>query len=201
MELNLSSIILGSQEWAINNLDVVTFNNGDLIPQAQSDEDWDIMSTDFQPAWCFHPVLYDRNPLVGKLYNYAAISDPRGLCPDGWRLPTYKDWNTLLTYLGSRAVMKLQDQSNYNAIQPSGFRALNSGARLHRFDKWDFHGDYDGDDIHSVFWMLYESDLDLDTVMLFKEYLLTEYSLNAFESEFQVSGKEGCGFSVRLIKI
>ena len=93
------SIQFGSQNWMAENLSVSTFRNGDLIPQAQSDEAWKEAGFNEQAAWCYYNLSSDSlNTEVknyGKYYNSYALNDPRGLAPEGWRLPTVGDWETL----------------------------------------------------------------------------------------------------------
>lgn len=100
LKLN-EGVIMGRQTWMKYNLDVVTFRNGDVIPQAQSDEEWQQKGFDKEPAWCYY-VLDDGNGLeksYGKLYNLYAVNDPRGLAPEGWHISTESEWRELQDYL------------------------------------------------------------------------------------------------------
>jgi uncharacterized protein (TIGR02145 family) len=94
-------VIMGRQTWMKYNLDVVTFRNGDIITQAQSNEDWTQKGFNKQPAWCYY-VLDDANGVEkshGKLYNLYAVKDPRGLAPEGWHISTESEWRELQDYL------------------------------------------------------------------------------------------------------
>jgi uncharacterized protein (TIGR02145 family) len=94
-------VIMGEQTWMKYNLEVETFRNGDVIPQAQSDEEWEQKGFDKQPAWCYY-VLDDGNGLdksYGKLYNLYAVNDPRGLAPEGWHISKESEWRELQDYL------------------------------------------------------------------------------------------------------
>jgi uncharacterized protein (TIGR02145 family) len=85
--------------WLPFNLDVVTFRNGDSIPQAQSDEAWQNAGFNNQPAWCYYEsngVIYTK---FGKLYNKYALSDPRGIAPKGWKVASVGDWSSLESIL------------------------------------------------------------------------------------------------------
>lgn len=88
--------------WMAKNLDVSKFLNGDLIPQAQSAEAWEEAGENAQPAWCY----YDNNPengkIYGKLYNWYAVNDRRGICPQGWHVPSDTEWTKLINYLGGK---------------------------------------------------------------------------------------------------
>ena len=91
---------IGKQVWMTKNLDVAKFRNGDPIPEAKTDEEWVKAGENEQPAWC----NYDNNPAngskYGKLYNWYAVNDPRGLEPQGWHIPSNDEWTVLTDYLG-----------------------------------------------------------------------------------------------------
>ncbi len=93
------SIQFGPQNWMAENLSVSTFRNGDIIPQAQSNEAWKEAGFNKQAAWCYYNLSSDSLNIevknYGKYYNSYALNDPRGLAPEGWRLPTEGDWATL----------------------------------------------------------------------------------------------------------
>ncbi len=36
------------------------------------------------------------------LYNWYAANDIRGICPEGWRIPTIEDWVSLAEFLGGK---------------------------------------------------------------------------------------------------
>jgi len=93
------SIQVGTQNWMAENLNVSTFRNGDVIPQAQSDDEWQEAGFNKQAAWCYYNDRIEDSSVVvktyGKLYNSYALNDPRGLALEGWRLPTETDWKIL----------------------------------------------------------------------------------------------------------
>ena len=86
------TITIGTQVWMTKNLDVATFRNGDPIPQAKTDEEWEKAGENQQPAWCY----YDNDPAngakYGKLYNWYAVNDSRGLAPVGYHIPSDAEW-------------------------------------------------------------------------------------------------------------
>ena len=119
------SIQFGSQNWMAENLSVSTFRNGDLIPQAQSDEEWQEAGFNKQAAWCYYNLSIDSLNIevkkYGKLYNSYALNDPRGLAPEGWRLPTEGDWGTLENHLF------LSEMSLIDAFSSEGWTNGNAG--------------------------------------------------------------------------
>ncbi|MBN1989451.1 MAG: fibrobacter succinogenes major paralogous domain-containing protein [Bacteroidales bacterium] len=95
--------IYGNYNWASDNLDVATFRNGDPIPEAKTDEEWVQAAKEGKPAWCYLNNDPANGKKYGKLYNWYAVSDPRGLAPQGYRLPTYDDYQNLIKSTGSSA--------------------------------------------------------------------------------------------------
>lgn len=83
---------IGNQIWMSANLDVVTFRNGDLIPEAKSNEEWVNAAKAKQPAWCYYNNDPANGKKYGRMYNWYAVSDPRGLAPAGWHMPTLEEW-------------------------------------------------------------------------------------------------------------
>ena len=110
------TVKIGGQVWMAENLNVSTFRNGDPIPQARTKEEWEKAGENKQAAWCY----YDNNPAngkkYGKLYNHYATSDPRGLAPNGWHIPTDSEWKTLLNHLGGflDAGKKMKSKSGWD---------------------------------------------------------------------------------------
>jgi uncharacterized protein (TIGR02145 family) len=80
------------------NLDVDKFRNGDPIPKALDNEEWNIANENKAPIYC-HVEFTDKNQKkYGKIYNWYAVSDPRGLAPDGWHIPSKQEWTELINY-------------------------------------------------------------------------------------------------------
>ena len=94
------TVTIGIQVWMTKNLDVSTFRNGDPIPEAKTEEEWNKAGENKQPAWCY----YDNDPAngqkYGKIYNWYAVNDPRGLAPDGTHIPSINEWTNLINTTG-----------------------------------------------------------------------------------------------------
>jgi uncharacterized protein (TIGR02145 family) len=95
------TITFGSQVWMTKNLDVDKFRNGDPIPQAKTNEDWKKAGEEGKPAWCYYKNDTVKGIKYGKLYNWYAVNDPRGLAPTGFHIPSDEDWTKLIDYLES----------------------------------------------------------------------------------------------------
>jgi uncharacterized protein (TIGR02145 family) len=92
---------IGTQVWMSKNLDVSTFRNGDPIPEAKTAEEWGRARENHQPAWCYYDNDTANGAKYGKLYNWYAVNDPRGLAPIGWHISTDSEWNQLTVFLGN----------------------------------------------------------------------------------------------------
>ena len=122
--------------WMTKNLDVVTYRNGDAIPQVTDAAAWAALTTG---AWCYINNDPVAGAVYGKLYNWYAVNDTRGLAPYGWHIPTDFEWTTLYNCLGGDAAlaggaMKEMDithwaNPNSAATNLSGFTALGAGLR------------------------------------------------------------------------
>jgi len=92
------TIEIGSQTWMAENLKTSRYRNGDPIPEVTAPEPWVNLSSG---AFCWYnndSAKYDCP--YGRLYNWFAVMDSRGLCPVGWRVPSDEDWKVLERYLG-----------------------------------------------------------------------------------------------------
>ena len=112
-----STVAIGNQVWFAENLRVTHYNNGDPIATGLDNTDWS--ETD-EGAY----AVYNDNPanaeIYGKLYNFHAVDDDRGLCPFGWRVATDQDWKDLEMFLG-------MPESEANS---TGWRGENEGGML-----------------------------------------------------------------------
>ena len=93
------SVRIGKQEWMSQNLNVDHFRNGDIIPEAKTKEEWVRAGEENQPAWCYYDNNISNGEKYGKLYNFYAVIDTRGLAPYGWHVPSDAEWTSLTDYL------------------------------------------------------------------------------------------------------
>lgn len=114
------TVTIGTQVWSTKNLDVSSFRNGDPIPQAKTKEEWEQAGKNKQPAWCY----YDNDPAngakYGKLYNWYAVIDERGLAPSGYHIPSDAEWEILVSYLGNAAGVKMKAASGWKSYKMGG---------------------------------------------------------------------------------
>jgi uncharacterized protein (TIGR02145 family) len=134
-----NEVTIGSQVWMPVNLNVDTFRNGDPIPEVNTADSLAIVAKEGSPAYCYYDFNSNHGFMHGKLYNWHALIDPRGLAPIGWHIPNDKEWDELTEFLGGAAVAgaKMKADSawcandsfaNNQLISKSGFNALPSGS-------------------------------------------------------------------------
>lgn len=177
----ISTVRIGDQVWSTRNLDVSTFRNGDPIPQVQNNKEWKQAYINESPAWCY----YDNDPAngkkYGKLYNWYAVTDERGLAPKGFHVPSKAEFDALVSYCGGEGT------NAYNSLIPggsSGFSSLLGGCR-------SYDGDFFGLTTYSDYWSASQvSDANA--------WALSIYSVS--ETAIVFYDYEGCGFSVRCVK-
>ena len=133
--LVIPTVTIGSQDWTKYNLNVTTYRNGDLIPYVSDPAAWQSLSTG---AWCYINNDPSKGEVYGKLYNWYAINDTRGLAPQGWHIPSSDEWTILTDFLNGKSVAggKMKGvgtaqwlSPNTGATNSSGFSAMPGGYR------------------------------------------------------------------------
>lgn len=125
LEKNSNELIVGKQVWMKNNLDVKEFKNGDPIPLAKNDEEWIKAIKEKTPSSRYYDDNPENGKLYGMLYNWYAVNDSRGLAPNGWRVPSDKEWSDLAEFIKN-------SKPNENEFKPAlagcfdgyGFRSI-----------------------------------------------------------------------------
>lgn len=189
------TVVIGNQEWMAENLRTTRYSDGDTIPLVLLDTLW---GNTFSSEYSY----YDNDSMhiedYGLLYNWYAARNFRGLCPEGWRIPTDSDWDVLTDYLGGldEAGGKMKTTGvievgtgvwqtpNEGATNESGFSALPGGQRLKG-------GQYQWINRTATFWAHTElNDLSAWTRRM---------SYNSSEA-VRANQSKGMGFSVRCMR-
>tara|TARA_B110000503_G_C7168009_1_gene422827 strand:- start:69 stop:1736 length:1668 start_codon:yes stop_codon:yes gene_type:complete len=111
------TVQIGDQCWFVDNLQSDAYRNGDVIP-SNFDLDWASATSGAQAIYFNDSAGYLED--FGRLYNWYAVDDLRGLCPNGWHVASDSEWMTLEMTLGMSA-----SQSN-----DTGWRGNNEGVQL-----------------------------------------------------------------------
>jgi len=132
---SIPTVTIGTQVWMLKNLNVDYYLDGSLIPTNLNDAQWSTTTAGASAAFNNDSYFSD---IYGKLYNWYAVADPRGLCPAGFHVPTKDEWTTLANFLGgaSTAGGKMKETGttqwytpNTGATNSSGFTGLPAGNR------------------------------------------------------------------------
>lgn len=123
------TVKIGNQTWFSENLNVSKYRNGDVIPEVTDPIQWGKLTTG---AWCYYNNDSNNGLIYGKLYNWYAVKDSRGLAPKGYHISTDEEWTTLTNFLGASAGGKMKNTTGWNGINigatnNSGFSGLPGG--------------------------------------------------------------------------
>ena len=194
-------VLIGDKLWMSTNLNVSRFNNGDKMLEAKTNEEWVFAFENGLPAYCYYNNDQNNQTELGKLYNYHAINDIRGLAPNNSIIPSEVVFNQLINEFGGKwdCERKLKSKDSWreyeefdengnltgqqvkgNGSNESGFNGKPSGCRLD-------DGSFVGIGEEGVWWS--------STV---GEYLMVFYHINS--ATITVETDAGVGMSVRCYK-
>jgi uncharacterized protein (TIGR02145 family) len=185
---NTKELSIGTQTWMTDNLSVDRFRNGDIIPEVASKEEWKAAAENKQPAWCYFENNPENGERFGKLYNWYAVNDSRGLAPEGWRVSSLEDWNTMLDFLGGESVAGTKIKSSElwsenegksgNGTNESGFNAMPGGNR-------NSAGNFYSLGFISGFWILDDiGEYDASTIIIYRDGSVNKAGRNQGEAYF-----------------
>jgi uncharacterized protein (TIGR02145 family) len=130
-------VIIESQVWMAENLNSEVYRNGDPIPNISDNKIW---CNYIKVACCSYDNDYKNAATYGMLYNWYAVNDNRGLCPEGWHIPSNSEWELLINHLGGdggkmKTIGNIETENglwlypNEGATNDSGFSGLPGGCR------------------------------------------------------------------------
>lgn len=202
-ETTYPSVLIGTQAWMSENLDVVIFRNGDSIPEAKSSGEWASYEAAKEPAWCYPIVNTGLKPKnYGRLYNWYAVSDSRGLAPKGWRIPSDSDWTLLSDYLGGDLIAGAKMKSktgwaNGGGTNSSGFNGFPGGSRKGESESVNLETDanwWSSTRDHTLDGLIFEDGKVNDDIALSRNINFGDAKLK------RETNPMGYGFSVRCVK-
>jgi uncharacterized protein (TIGR02145 family) len=175
------SVKIGNQIWMVENLNVAHYRNGDRIPEVKDPKVWTGLHTG---AWCYYNNDSINGKKYGKLYNWYAVNDPRGLAPEGWHVPRVSEFEKLTSNetveSNSYALLAREEEGN----NKSGFSAKLAGS-------CGYYGEFNRLGEKAEFWSSTQVSSD------------EAYSLNIVSSDSKIdiwSSHGVVGFSVRCVK-
>ncbi|MFH0756239.1 MAG: FISUMP domain-containing protein [Bacteroidota bacterium] len=133
-----NTIQIGDQLWMAENLKTTRYADGSAIPHVESTLDWDLLG-DEGKAYCWYNNQVGNKDIYGALYSWSAAlngattsaqepSGIQGACPDGWHVPSNREWKTLERAVGMTSYW----------IDLSGWRGTDEGGKLKEqgFSHW-----------------------------------------------------------------
>ena len=92
-QVTVPIIKIGQQEWMTEDINVTSYNNGDPISEAKNEKQWKDYSN--KKLGCYRKLTNGT-----YVYNGFAVVDGRGIVPIGFAIPTYNQFNKLITFVG-----------------------------------------------------------------------------------------------------
>ena len=159
-----TTVEINGQCWFAENLRSTSYANGEAIPNSLDDAGWSATSNGARATFgagasvCYGPApsgdaCNETFSLAsyGRLYNWHAVNDIRGLCPTGWQIPSDEDWTALIDAVGgglaAGSVLKSSEEwfNNGVGLAPNGFEAFPGGQRMNA-------GNFQGAGTDAFFW-------------------------------------------------
>jgi len=119
-----NTIQIGNQIWMAENLKVTHYRNGEAIQNITDFTQWEFLTTG---AYCIYDNIESNAATYGRLYNWYAVDDARGLAPEGWHVPSDEEWKEFEMHLG----MSQTDADNNGYL-----RGTNEGTVLKSCSGW-----------------------------------------------------------------
>ena len=142
-----ATVLIGDQCWFAENLRSENYDNGDAIPANLSNSEWTSATSGAVAVYGEDAGCESDSPDIdacdpsqslveyGRLYNWYAVDDVRGLCPNGWHVPTDGEWTVMTDFLGGQNVAGVEMKTNYgwnnggDGTNSIGFAGLPGGFR------------------------------------------------------------------------
>ena len=135
-----SVVEIGDQCWFAENLRATVYADDSSIPEVTGSSAWSGLSTG---ARCDYNNDAANVAVYGRLYNWFAVTNVAGLCPNGWHVPTDGEWTALEDYITAQGFNGTEgtalkstsflwlsgwgtDNFGFSAL-PGGYRSSSSG--------------------------------------------------------------------------
>lgn len=138
-----NTVEIGNDCWFAENLNTISFSNGDPIPFGNEMNLWieGAVSSPLQCAPYFEEVVADS---IGRHYNWFAIMDSRNICPINWHVPSKAEYESLESLFEPFANSAIKDDLTWDGTNESGYTALLTGYLI--------NGGFQSDWYSTMFW-------------------------------------------------
>jgi len=191
-----NTVQIGDQCWLAVNLKTTHYRNGTAIENPENNLDWE-NNTNGAYVWQNNNIAW-KEP-YGGLYNWLALANVNGLCPEDWHVPSDGEWQEMIAYLGGGEVAGGKMKStrtdpdehprwavpNTDASNTSGFTGFPGGWRSNS-------GTFHGVGLSGLWWS--STDDHVNATAYFRELMYDSGSVSAsyFSKKY--------GLSVRCVK-
>ena len=183
------TVTIGTQTWMAENLNYETANSYCFNNNSANCTKYGRLYT-----WTAAMDSAGTWSTNGKGCGYGSTCSPtgtiRGVCPEGWHLPSRAEWETLFNAVGGQSVAgtKLKSTSGWynsgNGTDAFSFSALPAGGGY-------YNGRYSSEGDYAYFW----SSTENDSYYAYSVYLYYDY-----DSAYLDDGIKIIGFSVRCLQ-
>lgn len=128
------TLIVSGATWMATNLYVTKFLNGDNIQICNDEYDWQRAAKSRIPSMQY---IDASRPSLGAYYNYYALTDPRGIIPSGYKLPTEKYWDDLRNFI--RQSQSNKDTTNLSLFLGGFYGYINDYGKIEgrgKYNRW-----------------------------------------------------------------
>ena len=137
------TVTIGEQIWMAENLNYIPEDTAGTIYSGGTVCGGGELNSQEDSKEC---SIFGRLYLGTIVFQNTTSSNHQGICPDGWKIPLKKDFETMISFLGESPSSKLKKDdgmwSNSEHSNLSGFSAVKAGAFSSSLEKYSFEGNY-----------------------------------------------------------
>jgi len=198
IEAVIPTVTIGKQVWMQNNLSVQTYRNGDSIPVFTNIDQWKKFSKSKKGVSAVYNNNKNSEKKYGRLYNWYAVSDPRGLCPIGFKVPNENDFIELLVFVGGKNYNTEVALEALSVGGSSGFEAIFGGWCCMDTELDGEFFDFVNSNINGSYWSITPSEDEHDCAINLD--LGSTWRSDSYGAYLSSYSTKSLAFSVRCIK-
>jgi uncharacterized protein (TIGR02145 family) len=163
--LTSETIKIGNQIWMKKNLDVAYYRNGDEIRQIEDNTEW--VNANYG-AWSYYNNDPALGAIYGKIYNWFAINDPRGLAPEGWHVASTEDYIELVKSLKDpdNGALEIKEKGTSHWLPPNTGATNSSGMTMLPGGYRSYYGKFYEIGLKGVWWTSNMNEPNADYILI-----------------------------------
>ncbi|MGB1076337.1 MAG: FISUMP domain-containing protein [Flavobacteriales bacterium] len=124
-------VAMNGQCWFADPLMTESYRDGSAIPEVTDNAAWVGVTTG---AWCHAENDPANDEQFGYFYHWTAVTDSRGLCPTGWKVPDQDDVAAFDESLSQPyATECASEREDLFSADPGGYREGAAGPNIGKF--------------------------------------------------------------------